>query len=158
MEHPVFATLMNDVVVYGFRTMFFLSAILLMVIVLLQEGKGGGLASALGGQGAETFGVSSGGVNRVTLVLAGLFLVSALGHSLTYHQGVTHSLRQKHQDIGPTPKEPPLQDIDEEGKEPVTPPEKAATTTPAKPPVAPPAAPPPPPAAPAPAGGGDKPK
>jgi preprotein translocase subunit SecG len=80
---PVLAGVLNDVFVYSFRAIFFLSALLLMVIVLLQEGKGGGLASALGGQGAETFGVSSGGVNKVTLFLAGLFLFSALGHALS---------------------------------------------------------------------------
>ena len=85
----------QTVLVYGFRTLFFVSAILLMVIVLLQEGKGGGLASALGGQGADTFGVSSGGVNRVTLFLAGHFLVSALGHALAFDQGVTRSLRRE---------------------------------------------------------------
>jgi len=180
MEHPLLAGVMNDVVVYGFRTLFFLSAILLMVIVLLQEGKGGGLASALGGQGAETFGVSSGGVNRVTLVLAGLFLASALGHSLTFQQGVTRALREKHQGSGNSaPVEDdkePLEDIEEEnGKAPgggtapaggaapakETPkaPEKAAETTPAKPPETPPVAPPPPPPAPAPTpAGGDKPK
>ena len=106
----------QDILVYGFRTLFFLSAILLMVIVLLQEGKGGGLASALGGQGAETFGVSSGGVNRVTLFLAGLFLVSALGHSLAFEQGVTTRLRRESQDQG-VDKDDPLEDIGTEGDE-----------------------------------------
>ena len=57
---------------------FFLSAILLSVIVLLQESKGGGLAEAFGGIGAETFGVKSGGINRVTFTLAGVFLGSAI--------------------------------------------------------------------------------
>jgi preprotein translocase subunit SecG len=92
-DHIVVAGVMNDIAVYTFRTLFFLSAVLLMAIVLMQEGKGGGLASALGGQGAETFGVSTGGVNRVTLFLAGLFLVSALGHALAFEQSVTSSLK-----------------------------------------------------------------
>jgi preprotein translocase subunit SecG len=87
-DHLVVAGVLNDVAVYTFRTLFFLSAILLMAIVLMQEGKGGGLASALGGQGAETFGVSTGGVNKVTLFLAGLFLVSALGHALSFQPSV----------------------------------------------------------------------
>ena len=39
---------------------------LLITIILLQEGKGGGLGGAFGGAGAETFGVQSGGVNRFT--------------------------------------------------------------------------------------------
>ena len=58
--------------------LFFLSAILLSVLVLLQESKGGGLAEAFGGIGAETFGVKSGGINRVTFTLAGVFLGSAI--------------------------------------------------------------------------------
>ena len=31
----------------------FLSAVLLSIVILLQEGKGGGLAEAFGGMGAE---------------------------------------------------------------------------------------------------------
>ena len=84
----VLGGVLQDVTVVACRVVFFLSAVLLMVIVLLQEGKGGGLASALGGQGAETFGVSSGGVNKVTLWLAGIFLVSALGHTMAYKSTV----------------------------------------------------------------------
>lgn len=87
-DHLVVAGVLNDIAVYSFRTMFFVSAVLLMAIVLMQEGKGGGLASALGGQGAETFGVSTGGVNKVTLFLAGIFLFSALGHALSFQQSV----------------------------------------------------------------------
>ncbi|MCK6480568.1 MAG: preprotein translocase subunit SecG [Planctomycetaceae bacterium] len=91
----VLAGVLNDILVYGFRTLFFLSAILLMVIVLLQEGKGGGLASALGGQGAETFGVATGGVNKVTLFLAGLFLLSGLAHALSFGQPIARSIPVK---------------------------------------------------------------
>lgn len=91
----VVAGVWQDVLVYTFRTLFFLSALLLTVIVLLQEGKGGGLASALGGQGAETFGVSSGGVNKVTLFLAATFLVSGLAHALAFGQPVSKALGEK---------------------------------------------------------------
>jgi len=108
-EHLVVAGALNDVMIWTFRFLFFASAILLMVIVLLQEGKGGGLASALGGQGAETFGVSTGGVNKVTLFLAGLFLVSALGHALAFDQTVTKSLRDARK--GKAPPEDPFKDI-----------------------------------------------
>ena len=39
------------------------SALLLAVVILLQEAKGGGLAEAFGGMGAQTFGVkASGGI------------------------------------------------------------------------------------------------
>ncbi|HEU4394866.1 MAG TPA: preprotein translocase subunit SecG [Planctomycetota bacterium] len=85
---PVVAGVMQDVAVVACRVVFFLSAVLLMVLVLLQEGKGGGLASALGGQGAETFGVATGGVNRITLWLAGIFLASAVGHVMAYKSAV----------------------------------------------------------------------
>ncbi len=107
-DHLVLAGVLNDVMVYSFRTLFFVSAILLMVIVLLQEGKGGGLASALGGQGAETFGVSSGGVNKVTLFLAGIFLLTALGHALAFDQSVSKALREGKK--AKAPPESPLKD------------------------------------------------
>ena len=58
--------------------LFFASAILMSVVILLQEGKGGGLAEAFGGIGAETFGVKSGGINKFTFTLAGVFMASAI--------------------------------------------------------------------------------
>ncbi|MEQ8766991.1 MAG: preprotein translocase subunit SecG [Planctomycetota bacterium] len=61
---------------------FIVSSILLIAIVLLQEGKGGGLAEAFGGVGAETFGVKSGGINKATASIAAIFLVSAILVSL----------------------------------------------------------------------------
>jgi len=57
---------------------FVLSALLLVLVVLLQEPKGGGLSSAFGGAGAETFGVQTGSVNRFTAWVAGIFMFSAL--------------------------------------------------------------------------------
>jgi len=57
---------------------FGLASLILIVVILLQEGKGGGLASAFGGAGADTFGVSSGGINRFTTILAGLWIVFAI--------------------------------------------------------------------------------
>jgi preprotein translocase subunit SecG len=65
--------------------LFFLSSVLLIVVVLLQESKGGGLAEAFGGVGAETFGVKSGGINRFTFLLAGIFCVSAIVISATWY-------------------------------------------------------------------------
>ncbi len=55
-----------------------LSALLLMLVVLLQEPKGGGLSSAFGGAGAETFGVQTGSVNKFTAWVAGVFMGTAL--------------------------------------------------------------------------------
>ena len=58
--------------------LFFVAAVLLIFIILLQEGKGGGIADAFGGAGAQTFGVRAGGVNRVTMVLFAIFVLTAL--------------------------------------------------------------------------------
>jgi preprotein translocase subunit SecG len=56
---------------------FFLSALFLIIIILLQEPKGGGLAEAFGGMGAQTFGVKSGGISRFTFTVFAVFMVSA---------------------------------------------------------------------------------
>ncbi len=48
--------------------------LLLAGVILLQEGKGGGLAEAFGGAGGETFGVKASGINRFTGILSGVFL------------------------------------------------------------------------------------
>jgi len=64
--------------------LFFLSAVLLTIVVLLQESKGGGLAEAFGGVGAETFGVKTGGINRFTFLLAAIFCGSAILISATW--------------------------------------------------------------------------
>jgi len=57
---------------------FVLSAIVLIVVILLQEGKGGGFGQALGDHGQQTFGVGAKGINTFTGYTATVFLVSAL--------------------------------------------------------------------------------
>jgi len=57
---------------------FVLSAIVLIVVILLQEGKGGGFGQALGEHGQQTFGVGAKGINTFTGYTATIFLVSAL--------------------------------------------------------------------------------
>ncbi|MBI4879327.1 MAG: preprotein translocase subunit SecG [Planctomycetes bacterium] len=57
---------------------FVVACLLLGLIILIQEGKGGGLGEAFGGMGAETFGVKATGVNRVTAILAAVFVLSAV--------------------------------------------------------------------------------
>jgi preprotein translocase subunit SecG len=61
---------------------FALSAILLIVVILLQEGKGGGLGDAFGGAGQQTFGVGAKGVTKFTAAVAVVFLASAIGITL----------------------------------------------------------------------------
>ena len=69
---------MLDVLRILLFVVFGLSSLVLIVVILLQEGKGGGLASAFGGAGADTFGVSSGGINRFTTILASVWIVAAI--------------------------------------------------------------------------------
>ena len=57
---------------------FVLSAILLVVIILIQEGKGGGLGDAFGGAGQQTFGVGAKGITKFTAAVATVFLVTAV--------------------------------------------------------------------------------
>jgi preprotein translocase subunit SecG len=57
---------------------FVLSAIVLIVVILLQEGRGGGFGQALGEHGQQTFGVGARGINTFTGWTAGVFLVTAL--------------------------------------------------------------------------------
>ena len=61
--------------------------ILLILIVLLQAGKGGGLAGAFGGAGAQTFLGARGAVDflsKLTIYLAIAFMALSLILSLTY--------------------------------------------------------------------------
>jgi preprotein translocase subunit SecG len=69
---------MLDVLRILLFVVFGLSSLVLIVVILLQEGKGGGLASAFGGAGADTFGVSSGGINKFTTILAAVWIASAI--------------------------------------------------------------------------------
>ena len=69
---------MLDVLRILLYVLFGLSSLVLIIVILLQEGKGGGLAAAFGGAGADTFGVGSGGINRFTTILAGVWIVAAI--------------------------------------------------------------------------------
>jgi protein translocase SecG subunit len=53
---------------------FVLVALLMTFVILIQEGKGGGIAGAFGGAAAESFGVKAGSVNRFTAWLATIFI------------------------------------------------------------------------------------
>ena len=46
--------------------LFVLACILVSTVILLQEGKGGGLSEAFGGVGQQTFGVKAEGINKFT--------------------------------------------------------------------------------------------
>lgn len=99
---------------FGFLlTLMILDGLLLMVVVLLQAGKGGGLASVGGGAGMETF---VGGrqaatlLTRATWVTGGIFLFLALVLSvMSSHRSTPESiLRQQFQQTAPVAPEPIL--------------------------------------------------
>src|SRR5438093_7651874 len=64
-----------------------ISSILLMFVVLLQEPKGGGIASALGGSGMEAIGPAVGSVNRFTSWVAGVWMVACFFHAVLMTSG-----------------------------------------------------------------------
>ena len=60
-----------------FLVLLFLSAVFLILLVLVQRGKGGGLAGALGGMGGQSaFGAKAGDLfTKVTVVVAFFWIV-----------------------------------------------------------------------------------
>jgi protein translocase SecG subunit len=58
---------------------FVLSAIVLVTIILLQEGKGGGFTDALGTAGKQAFGVKARGIQSFTGVVAFIWVASGVG-------------------------------------------------------------------------------
>jgi len=59
--------------------LFIFACLLICGLVLLQEGKGGGLGDAFGGAGAQTFGVKAQGVAKVTGYLVAFLMLIAIG-------------------------------------------------------------------------------
>jgi protein translocase SecG subunit len=67
-------------------TVAVLAAAALTLTVLVQEPKGGGIASAIGGQGfADVVGPRVGAVNRFTAYVAGVWLVACFLHAVSMH-------------------------------------------------------------------------
>ena len=71
---------------------FIASAIILCIVVLLQEGKGGGLTDALGTAGQQTFGVAASGIHKFTGWTGAIFIVSALGIHILNRQSANDSV------------------------------------------------------------------
>ena len=65
---------------YFFMTLFIIVCLFMILLVLIQKGRGGGLASAFGGAGGNTaFGSKTGDVlTWATSVVFGIFLVLAI--------------------------------------------------------------------------------
>jgi preprotein translocase subunit SecG len=70
--------------------LFIIICILLTIVVLLQKGRGGGLSATFGGIGSSAFGTKVGDVfTWVTIILTALFLVLAVGASLSFRPAKT---------------------------------------------------------------------
>lgn len=70
-------------------------AILLVITVLLQSGKGGGLGAGFGGGGANTLFGSSGGSNfftKLTMSLAAGFMITSLGLTMIKSKDIKSSI------------------------------------------------------------------
>ena len=71
---------------------FIIVCVLLILVVLLQKGRGGGLGAALGGAGSAAFGTKVGDfMTWVTIVLTALFLLLAIGGALYFRPAETQA-------------------------------------------------------------------
>jgi len=66
-------------------TLFVIVCVLLIIMVLLQKGRGGGLSGAFGGMGSSAFGTRTGDVfTWVTIILTAVFLLLAIITTIVY--------------------------------------------------------------------------
>ena len=94
-------------------TLHIVICFLLVVVVLIQAGKGGGLASAFGGAGTSTDAVFGGRqaatfLGKATTVLGTIFFISSFGLALysSYHSGPSSAVQQELQQSSPMPVAP----------------------------------------------------
>ncbi|MFM8252368.1 MAG: preprotein translocase subunit SecG [Planctomycetota bacterium] len=66
---------------YVFGILMFLTAVFLILLILVQRGRGGGLAGALGGMGGQSaFGTKAGDLfTRITIICAVVWIVLCVG-------------------------------------------------------------------------------
>src|SRR5262249_6835440 len=70
--------------------------LMLMFVVLLQQGKGGGMGSAFGGASAQVFGGSGAGniLTRATAICAAIFMITSVSLAYMSSSG-DRALREK---------------------------------------------------------------
>lgn len=124
---PVLAVsiIMNIVAVF-----FLLSCILLILLVLIQKGKGGGLSGAFGGgMAGNLLGSKTGDfLTWVTIIMVGIFLTLAIVMDKWYRPSLSYSNQEsakQQQPIGPSaptgPTESGSQNLPEDMGQPVMP-------------------------------------
>lgn len=91
---------------YLVATLYVLTCFLLILVVLLQQGKGGDIANAFGGGASQAaFGARSGAtvLSRATTVLAALFVVGAIVLGIMGQRGPGSVLGGRTQSGAPAP-------------------------------------------------------
>ena len=86
--------------------LFVFCAILVCVVVLIQEGKGGGLGGAFGGAGQQTFGVGTRGITRFTAGVVIVMLGSAIAANKLQPQSSTSITEEQGQSLMDAAEEP----------------------------------------------------
>ena len=87
-------------------TLFIVICVLLILVVLLQKGRGGGLGAALGGMGSSAFGTRVGDVfTWVTIVLTAMFLLVAIGATMWFRPPVRQAIPPQFRPM-PNPRDP----------------------------------------------------
>jgi preprotein translocase subunit SecG len=80
---------------YLLTFMYVVICLVLLMSILLQQGKGGDIASAFGGSGSQTaFGARAGAtlLTRITTVTAVLFMVGSIGLGILWQRGGSSSV------------------------------------------------------------------
>jgi len=127
---------------YTVSTIYVLGCFLLLLVILLQQGKGGDMASAFGGGGSQTaFGARAGAtvLTKATAVLGVLFMLGAIALGVLGKEGSGSLMRG----VAP-PATTPAPVTQTPAPAPTTPapaaqtPAQTPAPAPAKPPVQPP--------------------
>lgn len=75
---------------YVVTALYVIACLLMMLVILLQRGKGGDIANAFGGGGTQTaFGARAGAtvLTRATTILATLFMLGSLMLGIMWRRG-----------------------------------------------------------------------